>query len=295
MIRLRHLVSAAALAATACASAGKLRDSARAIQADVEKVRQSGAAACAPADLALAEANLLFAEQEIAAGGAGRAKWHLEVAAERVRHALESQKRCAAATPPSPAEKPKPIPVIVVAKPDRDGDGIPDAEDACPDLPGPKETRGCPVIDTDGDGISDHVDKCPAVFGMPPDGCPKKYTLLEVKKEKIEIKQQVRFANGKANVQRFSFPLLVEVAQVLNDYPNMQVSVEGHTDDTGGERANLRLSQQRADAVRDFLVRKGIAPTRLKAIGYGPSKPIASNKTAKGKAKNRRTEFNIVR
>jgi len=177
---------------------------------------------------------------------------------------------------------------------DRDGDGVPDAEDKCPDTAGLKENGGCPDTDTDGDGIPDRLDKCPDQFGPPPDGCPKKYTLLEVKKDKIEIKQQVHFATAKFRVLPDSFPLLNQVVQALNDFPKMRVSIEGHTDNVGREASNMRLSQRRAEAVRDFLVAKGISPSRLEAIGYGPTKPLASNKTPKGKAKNRRTEFRII-
>ena len=171
-----------------------------------------------------------------------------------------------------------------------------DRADACPNDPGPLENRGCPVVDTDrdGDGIPDRLDKCPDQFGPAPDGCPKKYTLVEVKKEKIAIKQQVHFATAKYRVLPDSFPLLNQVAAVLNDFPKMKVSIEGHTDNVGGEPVNLRLSQRRAEAVRDYLVAKGISPSRLEAVGFGPRKPIATNKTVRGKAQNRRTEFRIV-
>ena len=177
---------------------------------------------------------------------------------------------------------------------DRDGDGVPDNEDKCPDVPGPKENAGCPDTDRDGDGIPDRLDKCPDKFGPPPDGCPRVYTLLEVKKEKIEIKEQVHFATAKWKVLPDSFKLLNQVASVLNDFPKMRVSIEGHTDNVGGEAANMRLSQARAGAVRDYLISKGTSPARLEAVGYGPTKPIASNKTPRGKAANRRTEFRIV-
>ncbi len=177
---------------------------------------------------------------------------------------------------------------------DRDGDGVPDDVDKCPDVPGLAENAGCPDVDTDGDGIPDRLDKCPTKFGPPPDGCPKLYTLVEVKKERIEIKQQVHFATAKYRVLPDSFPLLNQVAQVLNDFPKMRVSIEGHTDSVGGEATNMKLSQRRAEAVRDYLVAKGISPDRLQATGYGPTKPVASNKTAKGKAQNRRTEFKVV-
>jgi outer membrane protein OmpA-like peptidoglycan-associated protein len=177
---------------------------------------------------------------------------------------------------------------------DRDGDGVPDNEDKCPDVPGPKENFGCPDTDRDGDGIPDRLDKCPDEPGPPPDGCPKKYTLVEVKKDRIAIKQQVHFASAKFKVLPDSFPLLDQVAQVLKDFQKMRVSVEGHTDTVGAEAMNMKLSQARADDVRAYLVKKGIAADRLESVGHGPTKPIASNKTETGRAQNRRTEFRII-
>lgn len=177
---------------------------------------------------------------------------------------------------------------------DRDGDGVPDSEDKCPDQPGPKENQGCPDVDTDKDGIPDRLDKCPDVPGVPPDGCPKKYTLVQVKKDRIEIKQQVKYATGKFKVLPASYRLLDQVVQVLGDYPKMRVRIEGHTDNVGGETFNLKLSQRRADSVREYLTSKGVAADRLEATGYGLTRPLASNRTAKGRAQNRRTEFAII-
>ena len=177
---------------------------------------------------------------------------------------------------------------------DRDGDGIPDDQDKCPDQPGPKENGGCPDTDRDGDGIVDRLDKCPDEPGPPPDGCPKKYTLVEVKKDRIVIKQQVHFASAKSQVLADSFPLLDQVVQVLRDYPKMRISVEGHTDAIGGELANMKLRTARAESVRNYLTGKGVQADRLEAVGFGPTKPIASNKTDKGRGQNRRTEFRII-
>jgi len=177
---------------------------------------------------------------------------------------------------------------------DRDGDAVPDAEDRCPAEAGPRENGGCPVLDRDKDGFNDDVDKCPDQPGVAPDGCPRKYTLVEVKKDRIAIKQQVHFATAKWKVLPDSFALLDQVVQVLKDYPAMRLSIEGHTDSVGGEAMNMKLSQARAEAVRDYLGAKGVAADRLEAVGYGPTKPIASNKTDKGRAQNRRTEFRIV-
>ncbi len=179
---------------------------------------------------------------------------------------------------------------------DNDNDGIVDKMDACPNNPGPIENQGCPIIDvdTDGDGIPDRLDKCPLEPGPPPDGCPKKYTLVEVKKDRIEIKQQVHFATAKYKILPDSFKLLGQVVQVLNDFPKMKISIEGHTDSVGSQASNMRLSDHRAEAVLQHLVAKGISPDRLESVGFGPTKPVASNKTAKGRAQNRRTEFRIV-
>ncbi|MGB8931768.1 MAG: OmpA family protein [Anaeromyxobacteraceae bacterium] len=178
--------------------------------------------------------------------------------------------------------------------PDQDGDGIPDAEDKCPLNAGPKENQGCPDTDRDGDGIPDRLDKCADNFGMPPDGCPKKYSLVEVKKDRIEIKQQVHFASGKWLVLPDSQNLLNQVVAVLNDFPKMRISIEGHTDNVGTEASNMRLSQRRAEAVGAYLIQKGIAADRLESVGFGPTRPIASNKTVMGRSQNRRTEFRIV-
>jgi len=177
---------------------------------------------------------------------------------------------------------------------DRDGDGVPDAEDRCPAEAGPREHGGCPVLDRDKDGINDDLDRCPDEPGVAPDGCPRKYTLVEVKKDRIVIKQQVHFATAKWKVLPDSFALLDQVVQVLKDQPAMHLSIEGHTDSVGGEAMNMKLSQARAEAVRDYLVKKGVATERLEAVGYGPTKPIASNKSETGRAQNRRTEFRIV-
>jgi len=205
--------------------------------------------------------------------------------------------------------------------PDNDGDGIVDAMDACPNNAGPLENRGCPVLDRDGDGVPDDRDRCPEQAGraelqgcpdrdrdgvpdiddkcpddpgLLPDGCPRKYKLVEVRRDRIEIRQQVKFASGKYTVLSASHALLEQVMQVLRDYPRMKLRIEGHTDNVGKDAANVALSQRRADSVKSWLVKKGVEPSRLEAQGLGPQRPIASNRTAKGKAQNRRTEFYIV-
>lgn len=180
---------------------------------------------------------------------------------------------------------------------DNDKDGLADAQDSCPAEAGPPENKGCPDADKDGDTVVDRLDECPDQAGVVEEkGCPKKYKLVEVKKDKIEIRQQINFASGSARITgRSSQEVLDEVALALRDNPQIQkIRIEGHTDSQGSDASNLRLSQNRADAVMAQLIKRGVDPARLTSIGYGESTPIASNATAKGRAENRRTEFNIV-
>ncbi len=117
---------------------------------------------------------------------------------------------------------------------------------------------------------------------------------INVTNEKIEIKEKIRFATGKDTILFDSYPLLDEIAQAIVDNAKMQISIEGHTDSSGSDAFNQRLSQKRAEAVRDYLIARGVEATRLKAVGYGESQPIAPNDTEEGREKNRRVEFNII-
>ena len=125
----------------------------------------------------------------------------------------------------------------------------------------------------------------------PPPATPR----VAVTSKSLELKEKVYFDTGKATIKPASYSLLDEVAQALKNHPEVKkVSVDGHTDSVGGAKFNQRLSDQRANAIRDYLVKKGIDPSRLVAKGYGETKPIASNKTAAGREQNRRVELNIV-
>lgn len=179
---------------------------------------------------------------------------------------------------------------------DNDKDGLLDTIDKCPDDPGPPEQSGCPVVDRDGDGINDDVDKCPDEAGVAEEqGCPKKYSLIVVKQDRIEIKQKVHFATGKAKILRDSFELLSQVADAVRSSNLKKILIEGHTDAQGSDALNMRLSQQRAEAVREYLITKGeVDGAVLESVGFGETRPIASNRTQKGRAQNRRVEFKII-
>ena len=191
--------------------------------------------------------------------------------------------------------------------PDNDSDGILDGDDRCPDeaedFDGDEDTDGCPdaARDADGDGIFDDMDQCvnqPETRNeyMDEDGCPDEAPqFVRITEERIEIEQKIQFASGKSRILPVSYPILDSVAQVMSDYPDIDVQVEGHTDSDGSESFNQRLSQSRADAVREYLTDKGIAADRLQSIGYGETQPIDTNRTNAGKSNNRRVEFRIVK
>jgi len=184
------------------------------------------------------------------------------------------------------------------AENDNDNDRIADSIDACPmeaeDADGFEDDDGCPDPDNDKDGFADASDACPLEYGVAPDGCPKKYNLVVVTEKKIEIKQTVYFDTNKATIKRVSYPLLDEVAQALLDNPTIKVEVQGHTDSQGNDKFNLKLSQNRANSVRTYLIGKGVAADRMVAKGYGENVMIADNRTAEGRAQNRRVEFVIT-
>jgi outer membrane protein OmpA-like peptidoglycan-associated protein len=180
---------------------------------------------------------------------------------------------------------------------DRDNDGIMDDVDACPDVPGLAEFKGCPPPDRDNDGVPDFIDKCPDDWGpIEEQGCPKKYSMVVVHSGNIEIKQEVHFATNKFVILKDSYPLLNEVARAIIENPKLaQIEVDGHTDSKADDDFNLKLSQKRAEAVRDYLVSVGKVPAaRVSAKGYGETCPLQSNLTEAGRTANRRVEFIVT-
>lgn len=180
--------------------------------------------------------------------------------------------------------------------PDTDGDGIADKDDKCPTVAGPKENGGCPVLDADKDGVADKDDDCPTVYGPASNrGCP------EVTTEALEdLKVQARavyFNSGKATFKtgdKETQARLDAIKQILINYPNAKFSIEGHTDSDGSDKLNQKLSEDRAAAVMNALIERGINVDNLTSKGFGESQPVASNKTAAGKAQNRRTEIRHI-
>ena len=180
--------------------------------------------------------------------------------------------------------------------PDADGDGVPDHVDKCPKVPA-KTPDGCPA-DADGDGIPDAVDKCP---NQPEtkngykdaDGCPDQIPLL-IRKFTGNMRG-IRFKTGSAKIARRSYRVLRKAAKVLKQFAGLRIRIAGHTDNKGKPAYNLDLSQRRAQAVKDYLAGQGVAADRLEVQGYGESKPIATNRSGRGRAKNRRIEFVILK
>lgn len=186
--------------------------------------------------------------------------------------------------------------------PDSDGDGIVDSDDECPTTPGLAMFKGC--ADTDKDSVPDNIDACPTVAGLVKlKGCPEvkkaeEPVKAQLNKEEEEIVNKVfsnlEFENNKAKIKETSFPALDALYELLNKKPNFKLQVSGYTDNVGSDKVNKRLSKDRAMAVKNYLMDKGIVADRVKAEGFGKAKPIADNKTAEGRAKNRRVEFLIV-
>ncbi len=176
--------------------------------------------------------------------------------------------------------------------PDTDKDGINDEEDKCPTVAGVARYQGCLVPDTDKDGVNDEEDKCPTIPGVRENnGCP--VVKEEVVKKVAASAKNVFFVTGSAKLQAKSLKSLDEVVAILKEDAALKLDIEGHSDNTGTDKVNVPLSQNRAKVVYDYLVSKGVDASRLSAEGYGSSKPVADNKKAAGRSLNRRVEMKL--
>jgi outer membrane protein OmpA-like peptidoglycan-associated protein len=179
--------------------------------------------------------------------------------------------------------------------PDSDGDGINDELDKCPNQAGLAQYEGCPAPDKDGDGINDDADRCPDIAGTAANnGCPD--VPADVTKIVNASAAGIAFGTGSNNAKLStrSNTSLDRVVKLLNDNPGMKLRIEGHTDNIGEEDDNEDLSSERAKAVMDYFISKGIAEDRLSKEGFGETMPIADNNTAAGRAQNNRIELKIV-
>ena len=186
---------------------------------------------------------------------------------------------------------------------DNDGDGLADINDQCKDKPedydGFQDADGCADPDNDDDQIADILDQCPAekeVYNnhKDDDGCPDKEPLAQIEGDVIKLNQKVFFKYDKSDILPQSYPLLNEVATILQENPSIQIRIEGHTDSRGSDSYNKKLSDRRAASVRTYLMQRGIDGSRMVSVGYGEERPIEDNATDAGRAANRRVEIHIT-
>jgi len=304
----------------ACATTGTLQADHTTLLSDIAKAESSQwAMQCAPKELALANSHREFAELEFQEGDARRAAEHVAIAHENIEKALEKAAECVPkdrdgdglvdasdACPDAPEDLDAFMDLDGCPDDDNDADGIADASDACRDVPedkdGDRDEDGCPEepADRDLDGIVDGADKCPDEPEskneyLDDDGCPDvKPAMVRITQEQIEIKEKIQFEVNKSRILPVSYGILNQVAQVMRDYPNIAIRIEGHTDSAGSDEYNLKLSQQRAAAVLDYLVSQGLDAKRMGSVGLGETQPIDTNRTTDGRANNRRVEFHIT-
>ncbi len=198
---------------------------------------------------------------------------------------------------------------------DNDGDGVPDRDDQCRGTDADKASKfvktvedkdnfedsdGCPDPDNDKDTILDKDDACPnekETFNKykDDDGCPDQIP-FKIGKKGFQLNEKIYFQTNKDIIRKVSYKLLDTLAEVINDRKDLQlIEIQGHTDQRGSRRYNLQLSQKRAEAVKRYLVNKGVAESRLKATGYGKGRLKCRAKTVLCWSTNRRVEFVIIR
>jgi outer membrane protein OmpA-like peptidoglycan-associated protein len=310
-----------------CSTGSELRKEANEIEQQVDSVR-SAALTCAPKELAKTESQVEFGQQELDWGNFTQARDHLDRADKHLKSVQKKSDYDACTTDTKPInidaqtdrdddgigdeqDNCPNIPEDVDNYKDDDGcpdvdndfDGVPDERDEClgkpEDFDGFEDKDGCPDTDNDGDGIADVLDECPEEAedydgDLDDDGCPEERELVTVEKERIRLDKKVHFETDKATILPQSYPLLNEVAKVLEANPEIVIRIEGHTDSRGSDSYNMKLSNKRAASVRKYLLDRGISTDRIESKGYGESQPIADNATAEGRAQNRRVEIHIT-
>jgi OOP family OmpA-OmpF porin len=342
------LFAAAALIASSCSTGPVLRGRIDGLNAVVVKAEQNGAMRCAPRELALAKSHLRFAATDLDQGSSVDAERHVLIAEPNAQAAftLSPVEKCATegregdrdgdgiadtsdqcpdvretyngfqdldgcpddpdtdkdgiadsrdACLLEPEDKDGYLDEDGCPELDNDADGIPDATDKCPnqaeDLDGFEDADGCPDDDNDKDTVADVYDECPNTPGQPSGARPGCPSLIIVTAREIRITQQIQFDFNKATIKPVSFPILDAVKDVLVANPKIMIEVQGHTDNVGQGPYNLKLSQQRADAVRSYLVAQGIDGSRLVSKGFGMNQPLVANDTEANRARNRRVQF----
>lgn len=205
--------------------------------------------------------------------------------------------RVAAPQPTAPTRPPINAEAVAVDEVDRDPDPLRDMAEPCPAERVAAALAGCPLPDRDGDGTEDALDACIDEPGLASNGgCPARTKqLVRITRRSLVITQKIFFMTGKATINKRSFPLLDQVAKVIREHQDIvHITIEGHTDSRGKPASNRKLSRARAEAVRAFVVTRGLDPARLDAVGYGPDRPTDTNKTPRGRENNRRVEFNFT-
>ncbi|HMK27422.1 MAG TPA: OmpA family protein [Chitinophagaceae bacterium] len=203
--------------------------------------------------------------------------------------------------PPPPVEEKKEVVVTEPPKPDpcaidTDGDGVMDCNDKCLNVVGIARYNGCPIPDRDNDGVNDEEDKCPDVPGtVANNGCPEiKEVSEKITRSVSTDAQAIQFTGNTAKLTTRSNASLNHIVTYLNEDPELKVKIEAHTDNAGDDNANMTLSNDRAAAVKAYLVSKGISEDRITTEGFGETTPIADNNTAAGRMKNRRVEIKVT-
>ena len=344
----------AAVVSIGCAEAPKLRGEIAGLDKILDQAERNGAIRCAPRELAVARSQLEFARLELDQGFVSKAQAHLAKAEPNAHAAdfLSPPEYCATRgfIEPAPGDRdgdglvdpvdqcpdkpenyngfqdddgcpddpdsdgdgvPDSRDQCVMAAEDKDGyldddgcpepdndlDGIPDAADKCPndpeDFDGYEDDDGCPDPDNDKDTVLDVQDQCPNEIGsttQEPLGCPAQ-TLVVVTDCEVKITQQIHFETNKDKIRPESYPVLNAVVDVLDKNPNIQLEVQGHTDNKGAAGYNKDLSNRRAHSVMKYLIARGVTIGRLTAVGYGLERPLVDNSTEQNRALNRRVQF----